>query len=55
MEELVRALIDVLEVVFAIGMVGSAIVLLLSGIEDTRTVLEEDEPTPGAEGRIAAD
>ncbi len=49
MEEVIRASIDILEVVFAVGMVGSAIVLILSGLEDTRTVLEQDEPPPTAE------
>ncbi|MFB3917645.1 MAG: hypothetical protein ACE14M_13000 [Terriglobales bacterium] len=40
----VRAGIPVLETLFAVGCFGSAVVLLLSGIEDVRTALQKGKP-----------
>ncbi len=39
----VRFLLDLLEALFVIGAIGSALVLILSGIEDTRTVFASNE------------
>jgi hypothetical protein len=49
MEILIFTGIRVLEALFVIGWVGSLLVLLLSGIEDTRMLFEQDEPAPLAE------
>jgi hypothetical protein len=49
MEILVFTGIRVLEILFVIGWIGSLLVLLLSGIEDTRMLLEKDEPAPQAD------
>ncbi len=40
----VGALLDVLETLFVVGAIGSGIVLILTGIEDVRTVLERKQP-----------
>ncbi len=44
MAVVLRILLDLLETIFAVGCVGSAVVLLLTSIEDARTVLEADAP-----------
>jgi len=36
--------IKILEALFVIGLLGSAVVILLSGVEDIETALEPDEP-----------
>ncbi len=38
MNWLIKAGVDALETMFAAGMVGSALVLILSGIEDLHTI-----------------
>ena len=43
MMEIIAILIRILEVLFVIGSIGSAVVILLSGFEDVETVLEPDE------------
>ena len=37
--------VRILEIMFVAGWIGSAIVLLLTGIEDAETLLEVDEPS----------
>jgi hypothetical protein len=37
---------------FAAGWAGTAIVLLLTGIEDLETILKHDQPAPGMETQI---
>jgi hypothetical protein len=37
--------VRILEIMFVAGWIGSAIVLLLTGIEDVETLLEVDEPS----------
>jgi hypothetical protein len=36
--------IRLLELLFVVGVIGSAIVLVLSGIEDIETLVRSDEP-----------
>ncbi|HUK86220.1 MAG TPA: hypothetical protein VLT85_01030 [Terriglobales bacterium] len=52
MDFLFTTLIRVLEVMFAAGWAGTAIVLLLTGIEDLETILKHDQPAPGMETQI---
>jgi hypothetical protein len=40
---IIAILIKVLEVLFVTGLLGSAVVILLSGVEDIETALEPDE------------
>jgi len=48
MDALVALLIRLLEALFAIGWIGSVLVILLSGVEDVATVFESDpEPDTG--------
>jgi len=44
MNWLVRFGIYTLEALFVVGWSGTAIVLLLTGIEDVETLVEKDEP-----------
>lgn len=44
MDLLIRLAVGALEALFAIGVVGSAIVLILTTIEDVETLTESDEP-----------
>jgi hypothetical protein len=46
-------LIHIVEWMFIIGVIGSAVVILLTTIEDVETLLEPDEPpaVPGAEAQ----
>lgn len=44
MDILIHAGVRVLEALFVIGWAGSALVLLLSGIEDIHMLFEKDEP-----------
>lgn len=44
MNPVLAVLIQILETLFVIGMIGSGIVILLSGIEDVENLFEEDEP-----------
>ena len=44
MTALITALIKLLEWLFLIGLAGSAIVLVLTTIEDVETMMEKDEP-----------
>ncbi len=52
MDFLFTTLIRVLEVMFVAGWAGTAIVLLLTGIEDLETILKRDQPAPGMETQI---
>ncbi len=52
MDFLFTALIRLLEVMFVAGWVGTAIVLLLTGVEDLETILRRDQPAPGMETQI---
>ena len=45
MDFLILAGVRILEVLFALGVVGSTVVLLLTTIEDIETLTESDEPT----------
>jgi hypothetical protein len=36
-----------LEALFFVGMVGSAVVLCITTVEDLRVLFEKDEPAPG--------
>ena len=46
----IRAGVWLLEAIFAFGMVGSALVVILAGVEDVREIFKQDEPrTDGAE------
>lgn len=44
MELLIHFGVRVLEALFVVGWIGSALVLLLSGVEDARIIFEEDAP-----------
>lgn len=37
-----RVLAPVLEVLFFVGMAGSALVIVISAVEDVRTIMEKD-------------
>jgi hypothetical protein len=39
----VYILVRIMEAMFVVGMVGSALVVILSGIEDARTISRSDE------------
>ena len=41
-----KALIDVIVVLFFVGMAGSAVVILISFVEDFRELLGDDESVP---------
>ena len=45
MDFLILAGVRILEVLFALGVIGSTVVLLLTTIEDIETLTESDEPT----------
>ena len=45
MDFLILAGVRILEVLFALGVVGSTVVLLLTTIEDVETLTESDEPS----------
>ena len=49
MNLVVTFLVRLLEVLFAIGWIGSVMVILLSGIEDVETVFEKDPEPERAE------
>jgi hypothetical protein len=42
--QIMAIVIKILEALFVIGLLGSAVVILLSGVEDIETALEPDEP-----------
>ncbi|MFB3812930.1 MAG: hypothetical protein ACE14L_02375 [Terriglobales bacterium] len=44
MQEIIRISVVALEAIFCLGLFGSALVILLTSIEDVREVLEKDEP-----------
>lgn len=44
MSVIVAAFVHLMETLFLIGIIGSAIVILMSGVEDIQTVLQPDEP-----------
>jgi len=46
MDWLIKVGIWVLEFLFFAGLIGSALVILLSGLEDIETILEKEEATP---------
>jgi hypothetical protein len=45
MEAVLKVLAPVLEGLFFIGMAGSAVVVVISAIEDIHTILEKDKGT----------
>ena len=47
----VRFFIELLEILFAVGLVGSVLVLVMSGVEDMRIILEDEEPAQAAAER----
>ena len=42
MDALIKALAPVLEVLFFAGMAGSVLVIVISAVEDVRTIMEKD-------------
>jgi hypothetical protein len=48
MDVLVTVGVRILEFMFVAGMIGSAIVIIWSGVEDVASILEPDEPQTGA-------
>lgn len=42
MDALMRVLAPVLEILFFVGMAGSALVIVISAVEDFRTIMEKD-------------
>jgi len=51
MEVVIIILVRILEALFLIGIIGSLIVILMSGIEDVETIFEPDEAQPGVVNR----
>jgi hypothetical protein len=45
MEAVLKVLAPILEVLFFAGMAGSAVVVVISAIEDIETILERDKGT----------
>jgi len=45
MEAVLKVLAPILEVLFFVGMAGSAVVVVISAIEDLHTILEKDKST----------
>jgi hypothetical protein len=54
MDTVITALVQILEALFLTGIAGSALVILLSGIEDIETIFEPDEAPPGTVTRTPA-
>jgi hypothetical protein len=54
METVISALVQILEALFLTGIAGSALVILMSGIEDIETIFEPDEVPPGTVTRTPA-
>ncbi len=52
MDFIIASLIRLLEIMFVAGWAGTAIVLLLTGIEDLETILRRDQAIPGMETQI---
>ncbi len=46
---LTTAGIRVLEAIFAFGIIGSAVVIILAGLEDVREILKKETPRRDAE------
>ena len=51
MEAVMLIMVRILETLFLVGIIGSAIVILMSGIEDIETIFEPDELPPGPVSR----
>ena len=52
-EMIAKFLAPILEVFFFVGMAGSAIVIILSGVEDIQTISSDDEePTPAVKREV---
>lgn len=49
MSTIMAAFIHVMEALFLIGIVGSAIVILMSGVEDIHSILQPEESVGTAE------
>ena len=50
MRSVIHIGIWVLEAIFAFGIIGSALVVILAGVEDVREIFKKDEPrADGAE------
>ncbi|HXB22298.1 MAG TPA: hypothetical protein VNV88_12995 [Candidatus Solibacter sp.] len=45
MEAVLKVLAPILEFLFFVGMAGSAVVVVISAIEDIHTILEKDKGT----------
>ena len=52
MSSIVAVFVHLLEALFLMGMIGSAIVILMSGVEDIHTVLQPDEPAGTPPSRL---
>jgi hypothetical protein len=46
---LTAILIHILETLFVIGMLGSGMVIIVAGIEDIASILEDENTTPSGE------
>ncbi|HEV2112536.1 MAG TPA: hypothetical protein VGR50_00220 [Terriglobales bacterium] len=54
MDAVIAGLVQILEAVFLVGIAGSALVILMSGIEDIETIFEPDEVPPATVTRNPA-
>lgn len=52
MNPLIAGLVLILEVLFAVGVIGSAIVILLTMVEDARVMFERETTPPAASQNI---
>ncbi|HTK96364.1 MAG TPA: hypothetical protein VL382_12080 [Terriglobales bacterium] len=48
MAALITVLIRILQVVFVVGMAGSVLVIILSGVEDVETMFDSSDEPPSA-------
>jgi len=51
MEAVIVILVQILETLFIAGILGSVIVIFMSGLEDVETILEPDKLSPGVVSR----
>lgn len=52
MGDVVATFVRILEALFAVGMIGSALVILLTTIEDVHVMFEKDAPPTGQSPEI---
>ena len=51
MDILIVAGIRVLEAMFLVGMIGSTIVIIITSVEDVKTLFESDQPAVADHGK----